>query len=128
MLLPKSKRQHVWISDPSICSPAALVLLNYKLMKEDKTRNKRIWFKFRYRTLARWLQERGDLVCSYCNKKKLMIHVKYGDTANKHRTATLDHVIPLSKKGPMFDLTNLVVACYVCNCRKGSNEQPIRST
>lgn len=51
---------------------------------------------------------RDQYRCQYCN------------TALTSRTATLDHVIPLSKGGKT-NWQNIVTACSPCNSRKGNS-------
>jgi len=34
-------------------------------------------------------------------------------------SATIDHIIPLSKGGKLKDLNNIALCCYKCNCSKG---------
>jgi 5-methylcytosine-specific restriction endonuclease McrA len=60
-----------------------------------------------------WNYQRGQ--CFYC-KKKMELPI-YKVKATK-RTATLDHVKPLSKGGKRPK--NLVLACQECNSKKSS--------
>lgn len=55
---------------------------------------------------------RAWVECHYCGK-----HLTFD-------TITLDHVIPLSKGGPM-GIRNIVAACLVCNRQRGN--QPYKT-
>jgi len=50
---------------------------------------------------------RDQHTCQYCAQKL------------SHRQATLDHVVPISKKGPT-SWTNVVTACRACNQKKAN--------
>ncbi len=50
---------------------------------------------------------RDDYTCQYCGTKQPL------------RELTLDHVVPVSKKGPK-SWTNVVTACRHCNQKKGN--------
>ena len=63
--------------------------------------------------------ENGSLVCSYCGKSNLIIELEGMNVRHFHK-ATIDHIIPLSKGGDMFNLKNIAIACGTCNCKKGS--------
>ena len=84
-----------------------------------------------------WLEFRDDfvtrqteLVCHYCGKK--LVSDVPDETKRprdrmfrrkrvpKGRMATVDHVMPLSRGGSRYDVTNLVIACERCNGTKGS--------
>ncbi len=58
-------------------------------------------------------QSKGRLTCVYCGEKNLVTNFNIPIPA--HRKATLDHVIPRSKGGSEFSLSNLVVCCSKCN-------------
>lgn len=116
--------------DVDIKSPAALILLNEFLKKQDvdyiekrnelqKYLNKRFSFLLKTKIIT------GDLVCSYCGKNHLEIGYKNIDLAylnNKnHNLATIDHIIPRSKNlVDYLDETNWCVSCEKCNKKKGS--------
>ena len=52
------------------------------------------------------LFRRDGIQCAYCN------------IALSHKTATIDHVIPISKGGSRGSLFNMVLACAECNNAK----------
>lgn len=66
------------------------------------------------------------------NRKKVLIALRARDGNGcaycrepmKLSRATVDHVIPLSRGGRMSAKVNLVLACGVCNARKGSDLYP----
>jgi hypothetical protein len=76
--------------------------------------NRKAWMKFREKHLARLKKERGTLRCEYCGRGPLRIR----GGGDKSRMATLDHAVPLSGGGGMFDEGNLKVSCLRCNKRK----------
>ncbi len=61
----------------------------------------------------------GNLCCSYCSKKNLIIEL-HGMKVSSARKATIDHIIPISNGGALFDYSNITVACGTCNRKKGS--------
>lgn len=113
-----------------IKSPAALILLNEFLKKQDKDfiekRNElQKYLDKRFIFLLRIKNITGDLVCEYCGKKHLEIGYKNIDLAylnNKNKNlATIDHIIPRSnKKIDYLDTTNWCVSCESCNKKKSS--------
>lgn len=64
-------------------------------------------------------QKHGDIVCHYCEKPGLIIEEHEMNVPNNIK-ATIDHVVPISKDGLLFDVSNLVPACGKCNSKKGS--------
>ncbi len=54
----------------------------------------------------RWEKQKGR--CHYCGKEM------------SKREATIEHVVPVSRGGPVTDRRNIVLACEVCNKRKGN--------
>ncbi len=111
----------IYVTNPNVQSYAAYVLLKSKLAARDEDREilsrfKRINFSRNY--LRTILKNRGHLACTYCGKMHLKIEDK--NMIVPHNTkATIDHVVPLSKGGRMFDVFNIVVSCSKCNSRKG---------
>jgi len=53
------------------------------------------------------LIERDGLKCAYCGRR-----MDYMDL-------TIDHKKPVGSGGSLTDLSNMVLACHQCNCRKG---------
>lgn len=53
------------------------------------------------------LLERDGFICAYCTDPLTV------------KTMTIDHFIP-RVLGGTDDLTNLMSACFTCNCRKGA--------
>ena len=68
----------------------------------------------------------GLLVCEYCNVGPLRVHTWADPSSMSHNKrlasdqATADHVVPRSKGGDDLD-SNLVVACFKCNYKKGDH-------
>ena len=66
-------------------------------------------------------EEFGKLTCEYCNATDLIIELE-GMKVSPVVMATIDHVIPISKGGAIYDVKNLVVACGDCNHRKSNKD------
>ena len=109
----RTRRHIVLTENPHIKSMAALVLLTRELRPKELEK----WLKFRDEYLTEILKEFGDLVCKYCGKRNLL-----KDTTSRHKLATIDHIIPLSKGGPRYDKDNLAVACSSCNQKKADKD------
>ena len=60
--------------------------------------------------MRKMLFERDGACCAYC---KVPLSLK---------TATIDHVIPVSKGGSRWSLANMVLACHACNNEKGDRD------
>ena len=120
----KLPQQHnVLVDDPDVQSMAALKKLNAyykslggcstkKLHRQTRLHNSKK--KFLAKAMAA-----GPLVCFYCNHK---LHLQPPGKSRQDRwSATIDHVIPLSKNPTLaFDHANMRIACGDCNSRKGN--------
>jgi 5-methylcytosine-specific restriction endonuclease McrA len=103
------------VENPDIKSPAALMLLNRDLMRQDDTIfNYQTWLDFRDKYFADIMERDYCVRCAYCCKDLKP------DSKDPKDVATIDHVIPVSKGGAVFLLDNLVSACYHCNQAKGN--------
>lgn len=117
------KHKHfIHIEEPSDKSYAAYILLKDKLFSLDEDiekldRFKRIKFSRNY--LNTVLKNKGILKCTYCGKVHLKIEEENMRVSHNIK-ATIDHVVPLSKGGDIFDVFNIVVACSKCNSKKGN--------
>lgn len=103
-------------------SYAAFILLKdyYRKLDEDylkpyQERMKRIQFSRDF--LTKKQEELGTLSCAYCPKTDLVIEYEGMRVQNKMK-ATIDHVVPISKGGPIYDENNIVVCCGTCNNKK----------
>jgi hypothetical protein len=106
----------VLYSNPNIQSPASLALLSKQLAKQSNNfYNPFKWIIFRRRFFKRLEKEGVALTCKYCHKDNLYHKMKGSD---KRCLATLDHIVPVSKGGLIYDVNNLAVVCYPCNNRK----------
>lgn len=119
----KVKYVHKFITRiPSIKSRAAYLLLKDKLRAQDET-YKNIhgvrfkWLKFRKIFLVRHKELHNSFICEYCGRPDLHEATIKSDDCQ----VTLDHIIPLSKGGQMFDISNLVISCTLCNKIKDSD-------
>jgi 5-methylcytosine-specific restriction endonuclease McrA len=109
-------KHFVKVPEPHPTSQAAAVMLRRVL----RTQEIRVWMGFRDRFLALQKAKDGVLRCHYCGKAPLVEEVPMrASKAQLRLLATLDHVVPKSKGGKVFDEANLVVACFPCNQRKG---------
>jgi len=111
----KYSEHNVMSNNPHVQSLAALVLLTKKLTL--KSYGYRVWLKYRRWWIKEHLKTHDRLYCEYCGKGPLKIQSR-----NNNNIATLDHVIPISKNGPKFDSSNIVIACSACNGRKGDKD------
>lgn len=66
------------------------------------------------RGLRNKLAERQNWRCCYCG---CSMQITQG---RKPNLATFEHVVPLSYGGPNVE-DNMVIACYLCNTRRGNN-------
>jgi 5-methylcytosine-specific restriction endonuclease McrA len=113
-------RQAVFVKDPHVGSLAARVLLAVRLRRQELDE----WFSFRASFMRRVKKEKGSLRCHYCGKDGLVEDVAHAPGLGSSVLATIDHVVPVSKGGPLKAVSNLVVACYPCNQRKADGEWP----
>ncbi len=60
-----------------------------------------------------WNQQPSPLICHYC-KEEISREHHYSHP----KRATIDHIIPLSKGGRRYLMSNVVVACNSCNLEK----------
>lgn len=79
--------------------------------------NKKINFSREY--LQNVLDKEGTIKCSYCPKKDLIIEYDGMKVPNDVK-ATIDHIIPISKGGGIFDVKNVTPCCGTCNTKKGN--------
>ncbi len=61
----------------------------------------------RKKRIKKQVIDRDGLICCYCDKTLTLKNV------------TMEHIVPESKKGT-FNSTNLTIACYKCNNRRGN--------
>lgn len=112
--------KHILILETDPCSKsfAASVLLKYEYMLltlDNEEWRQRVLFSRNF--LHDVLKKEHDLVCTYCGKKNLIIE-EDGQYVKQHHKATIDHVLPISKGGGVYNIKNLVVACGTCNTKK----------
>ena len=106
------------VEEPHVQSPASLLMLNKTLKKLDPTIfNWEEWLLFRTDYFNNILKEKGTICCVYCGKDNLQI-----DTEDKSLLATIDHKVPVSKGGEVYNINNLVPSCYKCNQNKGDKD------
>lgn len=79
---------------------------------------KRVWLNFRNKILKQKQKEaKGNLICAYCGSDHLVLNFHKRGLPN-NKKATLDHIIPKSKGGSEYSLSNLAVSCHKCNSKK----------
>lgn len=64
-------------------------------------------------------QQRG--LCYYC-RIPMLLGKGRDDARNPPHFATLDHIIPQSKRGSVVSVANMVAACLKCNCERGDTD------
>lgn len=127
-LLKNSKKSyfHRVPQNPNPNSHAAYLLLKLQYQKLDpdikfRRLGHRFWLTFRNRILNKFKkQQKGNLTCVYCGQKHLVTNFN-APKVPKRKKATLDHIIPRAKGGSEISLSNLVVACSVCNQKKADS-------
>ena len=62
------------------------------------------------------LKNEGKLCCKYCSIKLIT-----GIHPPPDNGLTVDHVVPTSKGGKLYDDKNLVICCHKCNSLKGDS-------
>lgn len=95
--------------NPHISSLAALVLLKRTLRDTELAE----WLLFRTAYLTKQRLVYGDLICVYCGKPGLL------EEGANNVLATIDHIHPKCEGGSKYDESNLAVACFKCNQKKG---------
>ena len=111
------KYNNICIDNPNIKSSASYFLLARSLMcKDTDYKEKFKWLKFRDKYLQKILDEYKTLHCEYCNHGNLKLFTK-----DNNQIATLDHIIPTSKGGELYNPDNLAVSCHRCNQRKANH-------
>jgi 5-methylcytosine-specific restriction endonuclease McrA len=101
---------------------ASSILLRKFYWKQDPDNpihkaNARINFSRSF--LTRWKEKHGKITCNYCKKTDLVIEYE-GMQVERSVLATIDHVIPISRGGAVFDEKNVVPCCNKCNQKKGN--------
>jgi 5-methylcytosine-specific restriction endonuclease McrA len=86
-------------------------------LKSIANRLRIIGFSRRYLTNIQ--KKEGSVTCTYCKKPDLVIELE-GMKVPQNIKATIDHIIPISEGGPVFDESNITPCCGKCNGRKGS--------
>lgn len=103
---------------------AAAVLLHDYYRQRDVDKILTIGDKMRKVSFSRTylnkvVAEKGVLSCSYCPKTNLIIE-EHGMRVPNNNKATIDHIVPISKGGGVFDVANVCVCCGKCNTKKGN--------
>ena len=109
------------VSEPN--TYASYVLLKKHYFDNDETNVKSFAGKMRKIQFSRSflkgkLKKDGKLTCCYCKKSNLRIEFN-GMKVPHNMMATIDHIIPISKGGGVFDESNVCVCCSKCNSKKG---------
>lgn len=95
-------------------SPAALALQVLDYWRHDETvfRGDR-WMEFKTKFLKDFVAQHGKVFCHWCKREDLKLK---GDP-DKHDTfvVTLDHLVPCSRGGGLYDPNNVVPCCFRCN-------------
>jgi|SRR5579864_376233 len=78
----------------------------WALEKARKPQRLTAWEVQRYRRWLFW--KYGGAECAYCGR------------VNPLDCLTIDHIQPISKGGPVRDISNMVLSCIACNRAKGN--------
>lgn len=65
--------------------------------------------------------KRDDGECFWCERLTALVNSVKGEPMLPS-TATLDHIVPLSKDGVLLDPRNILLACFRCNCLRGNRD------
>jgi len=117
---PHFPKDIIRINDPPISSRAAYIRLVLKLLREggyEKYYYKK-WLFIRDLYLRTLLESYNMLWCEYCGTYLYLIKNKNPDMTNK--VATIDHHIPISKGGAIYDPSNFAVSCWPYNHKFGN--------
>jgi 5-methylcytosine-specific restriction endonuclease McrA len=105
----KCGKHNVVVDIPHSQSLGALVKLNREYNKAQLSK----WLTFRNEFLSN-----SDLICTYCGRDDLIKDQPENIVKQVSNLATVDHVYPVSKGGPRYDVNNCVVSCQKCNQQK----------
>lgn len=86
-------------------------------IKSFANRMRMIGFSRTYLTKIK--ETTGNLTCTYCPKTDLIIELDGMKVPNNIK-ATIDHIVPISQGGALFDYRNICVSCGKCNTKKGN--------
>jgi len=93
----------------------AYILLVSKLHQKDiDTFKAKKWLKNKKRLLRMLLVYNDTLHCEYCGRENLVAGKADGKNT-RCDILTLDHYIPVSNGGSMYNEKNLIVCCNKCN-------------
>jgi len=121
----------IYMKDPHPCSLASHLLISemYKLSdslwkqrkRDGRASGWRDWCRFRNRHLKKQKKiNKGKLACYFCHQPKLTANYNHPRVSRRDK-ATLDHLVAQSKGGRRYDVSNIVVACDLCNSQKGDS-------
>ena len=97
--------------------------MNFTISKFEKRipfkKQRRIDFSRKY--LFKLLKDKGNLICHYCNRQYLKIEMdSVLHPISEYEKASIDHIIPVSKGGDIFNSENMIVSCALCNSIRGN--------
>lgn len=112
----KIKKNKVLSDNPNTTSRAAYILLINKLYHLSETAvHRSVWLNFRDKWFMKLLRAGVEMKCVYCEETNLDPFTK-----DLKRLITVDHILPLSRGGNLFDENNFDLCCYTCNQKKGT--------
>ena len=130
LIQKKSRNNHIIekdliyfkINNPKTLASYIMLKEYYKMQDESNKRN--YGFRLKMINLSRTyltnvLNKFGNLHCTYCPKKDLVIELNGMRVPNDIK-ATIDHIEPISKGGDLMEYRNLTVSCSECNNKKSN--------
>lgn len=113
---------HFEIQNPKTYASYVLLKNYYFELDEYNSRsiaNRMRMVRFSRNHLSDIQRKEGSLTCTYCSKPNLVIEL-HGMKVSHSIKATIDHIVPKSKGGELFNTENIAVCCGKCNSKKSS--------
>lgn len=122
-----NKTYHLIVGEPSDGSFGDYLLLKNKYRSLDKDYDWRYVVATHIIFLRKYKKTYGELTCSFCGEKHLVIVAPHSKKVSDQIKATVDHFFPTSLGGLRYDENNFVVSCAKCNSKKSNKIYDISS-